>query len=154
MRNSQQRNTGAGLAIHRLTLDDFAGVPHVDLDLADSGVTVVYGRNESGKSTLLQAMKLLLNTSVNTKTRKQEVMALKPEGSNGKTEVVAEMSMGPYRLRISKSFGTGRHADTLDVSAATVENLVDREAVERFAEILNETVDRTLLDALTVEHGE
>ena len=153
MTNSQQRNTGAGLAIHRLTLDDFAGVPHVDLDLADSGVTVVHGRNESGKSTLLTAMKLLLNTNVNTKTRKQEVMALKPVGSNGKPTVTAEMSIGPYRLRIEKSFGTGRHAAALDVSAPTVENLVDREAEERFAEILNETVDRTLLEALTVEQG-
>lgn len=153
MTNSQQHNAGVGLAIHRLTLDDFAGVPHVDLDLADSGVTVVHGRNESGKSTLLTAMKLLLNTGVNTKTRKQEVMALKPVGSNGKPTVAAEMSIEAYRLRIEKSFGTGRHAATLDVSAPTVENLVDREAEERFAEILNETVDRTLLDALTVEQG-
>lgn len=153
MTHSQQRNTGAGLAIHRLTLDNFAGVPHVDLELADSGVTVVHGRNESGKSTLLTAMKLLLNTSVNTKTRKQEVLALKPVGSNSKPTVAAEMSIGPYQLRIEKSFGTGRHAATLDVSAPTVENLVDREAEERFAEILNETVDRTLLDALTVEQG-
>ena len=60
------------------------------------------------------------------------------------------MSVGPSGG--SKS-GTGRHAAALDVSAPTVENLVDREAEERFAEILNETVDRTLLDALTVEQG-
>ena len=37
MTNSQQHHAGTGLAIHRLTLDDFAGVLHVDLDLADSG---------------------------------------------------------------------------------------------------------------------
>lgn len=144
---------GQGLAIHSLSLTDFAGVPHVDLKLDDTGVTVVHGRNESGKSTLLNAIKLLLNTSVNTKTKKQDVMALKPVGSSGKPTVAADMTIGDYRLRIEKRFGTGRHSASLNVTQPKVENLVDREAEERFAEILNETVDRTLLDALTVEQG-
>ncbi|MDN6438337.1 MAG: ATP-binding protein, partial [Corynebacterium nuruki] len=49
------------LTVRSLTLDHVAGVDHAHLDLPSSGVVVVHGPNEMGKTTLLTAFRLLLS---------------------------------------------------------------------------------------------
>jgi energy-coupling factor transporter ATP-binding protein EcfA2 len=140
------------LTLHSLTLDHVAGVDHAHLDLPDNGVVVVHGPNEMGKTTLLTAFGLLLSeVGVNSKAAK--VKALKSATEDVATTVSADMTVAGHRLTVLKSFNKGSGRCELTVTSPRRENLTGRQAAERFAELLAEGVDSSLIDALTIEQG-
>lgn len=140
------------LTVHSLTLDHVAGIDHARLDLPDTGVVVVHGPNESGKSTLLTAFRLLLD-DVPVGSRSARVRALKSATADVATTVSADLTVAGHRLTVLKSYNRGGGRCELTVTAPRRENLTGRQAAERFAEILAEGVDTDLTDALTVEQG-
>ncbi|WP_297009307.1 AAA family ATPase [uncultured Corynebacterium sp.] len=140
------------LILHSLTLDHVAGVDHAHLELPETGVVVVHGPNEMGKSTLLAAFDLLLSdTGVNSKAGR--VRALKSATEDVATTVSAEMTIAGYRLAIRKSFNKSSGRCELTVTSPRPENLTGRQAAERFGELLAEGVDTTLVKALTIRQG-
>lgn len=141
------------LTLHTLTLDHVAGVRHATLSLPDTGVVVVHGPNEVGKSTLLTAFRLLL-ADVGVGTKKAWVRALKSATEDEATTVSAELTVGEHRLTVLKSFNRGAGRCELTVTSPRPENLTGRQAADRFAEILSEDVDADLLDALTISQGD
>ncbi len=48
------------MRLHRLALRDFRGIGEREVRFADEGVTVVEGRNEAGKSSMIEALDMLL----------------------------------------------------------------------------------------------
>ena len=48
------------MKLHRLTLTNYRGITHRDLEFPDHGVVVISGANEIGKSSMLEALDLLL----------------------------------------------------------------------------------------------
>ncbi|MGO2516371.1 MAG: AAA family ATPase, partial [Corynebacterium variabile] len=90
------------LTLHSLTLDHVAGVDHAHLELPDSGVVVVHGPNEMGKTTLLTAFGLLLSeVGVNSKAAK--IKALKSATEDVATTHAADMTVAGHRLTILTS---------------------------------------------------
>lgn len=140
------------LTVHSLTLDHVAGVDHARLELPDTGVVVVHGPNESGKSTLLTAFRLLLD-DVPVSSRAGRVRALKSATEDVATTVTADLTVAGRRLTVLKSYNKGGGRCELTVTAPQRENLTGRQAAERFAELLAEGVDTDLVRALTVEQG-
>lgn len=143
------------MRIHRITLRDFAGIDSAEVFFDSSGVTVIEGDNEAGKTTIVTALGLLLDHKVRDRSDKQEVKAIRPVHHDADPEVEADISTGPHRFVFSKRWGrtNSRNATALEVTAPRREQLVGDEAHDRAYEILEETLDANLLRALQVHQG-
>ncbi|MFN8068209.1 MAG: AAA family ATPase [Mycolicibacterium insubricum] len=135
------------MIIHRLTLTNYRGIGRREVTFAERGVTLVSGANEIGKSSMIEALDLLLE--VKDRSTKKEVKAVKPTHLDAGAEVEAEISSGPYRFVYRKRFH--KQAETsLTVLAPAREQVTGDEAHDRVRAILAETVDTGLWQAQRV----
>jgi hypothetical protein len=133
--------------LHRLVLTNYRGIAHREIEFPDHGVVVVCGANEIGKSSMIEALDLLLE-SKDRSTRK-EVKQVKPTHSDVGSEVSAEISCGPYRFVYRKRFHKKCETE-LTVLAPRREQLTGDEAHDRVRAMLAETVDNDLWHAQRV----
>ena len=143
------------MRIRRITLRNFAGVDSDEVIFDAGGVTVIEGDNEAGKTTFVTALGLLLDRNVRDRSDRQEIKAIRPVHHDADPEVEAEISTGPYRFVFSKRWGrtNSRNATTLEVTTPGREQFTGDEAHDRAYEILDETLDASLLRALQVHQG-
>ncbi|OBI74197.1 hypothetical protein A5664_28115 [Mycolicibacterium fortuitum] len=135
------------MKLHRLVLTNYRGVTHREIEFPDRGVVVVSGANEIGKSSMIEALDLLLEAK--DRSGKKEVKQVKPTHADVGAEVMAEISTGPYRFMYRKRFH--KRAETqLTVLAPVREQLSGDEAHERVLAMLAETVDTNLWQAQRV----
>lgn len=90
------------MKLHRLRLTNFRGIDDRELTFPDHGVVVVCGPNEVGKSSMLEALDLLLEYK--DRSGHQKVKQVKPTHADVGAEVEAEISTGPYRFTYRKRF--------------------------------------------------
>ncbi len=135
------------MKLHRLVLTNYRGVAHREIEFPDHGVVVVYGANEIGKSSMIEALDLLLESR--DRSTKKEVKQVKPTNSDVGSEVTAEISSGPYRFVYHKRFHK-KCETALTVLAPHREQLTGDEAHERVKAMLAETVDNDLWHAQRV----
>ena len=135
------------MKLHRLVLTNYRGVAHREIEFPDHGVVVVYGANEIGKSSMIEALDLLLESR--DRSTKKEVKQVKPTNSDVGSEVTAEISSGPYRFVYHKRFHK-KCETALTVLAPRREQLTGDEAHERVTAMLAETVDNDLWHAQRV----
>ena len=135
------------MKLHRLVLTNYRGVVHREIEFPDHGVVVVYGANEIGKSSMIEALDLLLESR--DRSTKKEVKQVKPTNSDVGSEVTAEISSGPYRFVYHKRFHK-KCETALTVLAPRREQLTGDEAHERVTAMLAETVDNDLWHAQRV----
>jgi AAA ATPase-like protein len=133
--------------LHRLILRNYRGIENREIVLPDSGVIVVSGANEIGKSSMIEAIDLLLDAK--DRSAKKEVKQVKPTHADVGAEVTAEISCGPYRFVYRKRFHNKCETE-LTVLAPRREQLTGDEAHERVRMILAETVDTDLWRAQRV----
>ena len=143
------------MRIHRITLCNYAGVDHAVVSFDTCGVTVIEGDNESGKSTIVDALDLLLDRNVRDRSSTKRTRLVRPVHRDANPHVEADISTGPYRFVFSKRWGktSATCSTTLDVTAPRREQLTGDEAHDRAYEILDETLDASLLRALQVYQG-
>lgn len=135
------------MKLHRLVLTNYRGITHREIDFPEHGVTVVCGPNEVGKSSMIEALDLLLE-SKDRSTRK-DVKQVKPTHADVGSIVTAEVSTGPYRFVYRKQFN--KKCETLlTVLAPQKQQLTGDEAHERVRAMLDETVDTGLWQAQRV----
>lgn len=84
------------MKLHRISLTHFKGVNQRDIEFPNHGVTVVVGHNESGKSSLIEALDLLLDQKHSSKAK--EARAARPEGQDVPVEVEAEITLDGQRV--------------------------------------------------------
>jgi len=132
------------MRLHRLILTNYRGIAHREIELPDHGVVVVCGANEIGKSSMIEALDLLLESK--DRSTKKEVKQVKPTHSDVGSEVSAEISCGPYRFVYRKRFHKKCETE-LTVLAPRREQLTGDEAHDRVRTILAETVDTDLWHA-------
>ncbi len=135
----------------RLSVRNFRGVDECNAVFGRTGVTVVEGANETGKSSLAEALDLLLDFQDSSKAL--PVRDVKPVHRDEGAEVSAEIEAGPYRFTYEKRFHK-RSQTTLTVTAPRPESHTGREAHERALAILTETVDLALWRALRIAQGD
>lgn len=135
------------MKLHRLVLTNYRGITHRDIEFPDRGVVVVSGANEIGKSSMLEALDLLLESK--DRSSKKEVKQVKPTHADVGAEVTAEISAGPYRFVYRKRFHKKPETE-LTVVAPRREQLTGDEAHERVRAMLAETVDLDLWQAQRV----
>jgi uncharacterized protein YhaN len=133
--------------LHRLVLTNYRAVTHREIAFPDRGVVVVSGANEIGKSSMIEALDLLLEAK--DRSTRKEVKQVKPTHADAGAEVTAEISTGPYRFVYRKRFHK-RYETELSVIAPRREQLTGDEAHERVCAMLAETLDTELWRAQRV----
>ena len=133
------------MRLHRLRITDFKGIAEREVEFAASGVTVVNGANEAGKSSMIEALDLLLGEQAGSK--KAKVRAVQPAGRDVGSEVTAELTCGDYRFEYFKRFNK-KPETSLTVLAPVAEQLTGRAAHDRVKQILDSSLDNALFDAL------
>ncbi|GAY17312.1 ATP-binding protein [Mycobacterium sp. shizuoka-1] len=135
------------MKLHRLVLTNYRGIAHRDIEFPEHGVVVVCGANEIGKTSMIEALDLLLESK--DRSTKKEVKQVKPTHADVGSEVTAEISTGPYRFVYRKRFHKKCETE-LTVLAPRREQLTGDEAHDRVLAMLSETVDTGLWHAQRV----
>lgn len=139
------------MRIHSLTIDNVRAIEHLEITgLPDTGVVVVHGDNEQGKSTIMDALGAVLNHKHSSS--KGEVKQLAPAHRDEAPEVTAHLSVGPVDFTIHKRWVKKKSAE-LTVHAPVRANYTGAEADLKLEEILAEHLDRDLLEALFLRQG-
>ena len=135
------------MKLHRMVLTNYRGITHREIEFPDHGVVVVCGANEIGKTSMIEALDLLLESK--DRSTKKDVKQVKPTHADVGSEVTAEISTGPYRFVYRKRFHKKCETE-LTISAPRREQLTGDEAHERVLAMLGETVDTGLWHAQRV----
>ncbi|WP_147917944.1 AAA family ATPase [Ruania zhangjianzhongii] len=135
------------MRIHRLRLVDFRGVADREVELPTSGVVVLQGENEVGKTSMIEAIDLLLDKPDSSKAR--EVREAKPVNRDVGPLVEADLSCGPYRFTYTKRWLRETRTE-LQVHSPRAASFTGAEAHAEVRRILDETLDTSLYQALRV----
>ena len=135
------------MRLHRLHLRDVKGVVDRTVEFPDTGVVVIEGPNEIGKTTLLEAFDLLLDPKARATSQSKAVKALKPVDRDVGPRVEAEFTVGTHRLRFAKQWLRGA-ATELEILTPVREQHTGEAAQQRLEAILTASLDRPLWEAL------
>jgi len=138
------------MKIKRIRLKNFCGVDEVEVRLSPTGVTLIHGPNEAGKSTLMTAVDVLFDYLDDSK--REEVRNTQHVSKDVGAEVEADIEIGDYRFTYFKRFHKDRET-VLKIYSPRAENLSGREAHERVRQILDGSVDTGLWQALRILQG-
>lgn len=140
------------MIINRILLENYRGISHREVEFPTSGISLLEGPNEAGKSSVFEAFALLLNDSYKHNSKHKSVTETRPVGVDGTTVIEAEFQVGPWQVIYRKQF----HRNTgtqLQVLAPRPAQYAGGEAHSKMAEILTEHLDLTLFNALQVLQG-
>ncbi|MCX7492470.1 AAA family ATPase [Corynebacterium sp. P6129] len=140
------------MRIHSIILDNVRGIGHLELgDLPETGLIVISGDNEQGKSTILESVRTVL--TVPHSSNRREIRSLQPVGEDVAPRIELTATVGPYSFTVTKTYLRQKSA-VLTVRKPRPENLTGREAEDRLSAILDEHLDTALMDVLFVRQGE
>ncbi|WP_299518651.1 AAA family ATPase [uncultured Serinicoccus sp.] len=138
------------MRLHRITLRDVRGVTARTVHLPESGVVVVEGPNEIGKSTLLEAFDRLLDLKATSRSARAQ--ALQPIGRDVGPFVEAEFTIGGTRVRLAKQWLRSPRTE-LEVLGERPEQLAGSAAQARLEQLVSH-LDTTLWDALRLAQSD
>lgn len=138
------------MRFERVRLKNFAGVDAVEVAFSATGITLIYGANETGKSTLMTAIDMLFDHRDDS--NKREVKAFRPLHRDAGAEVEADVQVGAYRFTYMKRFHKDRKTE-LRIHEPSPQSLTGREAHDRVRDILDASVDTGLWQALRILQG-
>ena len=140
------------MQIHALELTNFRAVEHLRLDeLPERGVIVIHGENEAGKSTILDAIDLVLNQRYGSK--RKEVKAVAPAGRDVGPEVQLTATVGDTTFSVHKRWMKSPMSE-LRITSPTHKNYSGREADDQLEHLLDQHLDRELAETLFLRQGE
>ena len=142
------------MRFRRLRLVNYRGIDECDIQLlgegASTGITIVEGPNEAGKSSLAEAIRLLWTYPHST--RHHEVRDIQPVGRDVGTRIELKLDAASVSLTYAKTFNRNPSAE-LTVRGAHSLHLTGKEAHQRAASLLDDMVDTGLWQALQVPQG-
>jgi len=138
------------MRVLRLRLQNFRGVADREVTPAPTGVTVLAGDNEVGKTSLVEALDMLLDEYDDA--RKKAVRRTQPVGQDVPTVVEAEVRAGAYHFTYRKQWHR-QPSTRLVVHEPAPEQLAGREAHDRVLAVLGAEVDLPLWRALRLQQG-
>ena len=104
------------MKLHRLVLKNYRGIDHREIDFPDHGVVVVSGANEIGKSSMIEALDLLLESK--DRSTKKEVKAGQADARRRRIRGYRRDQHGPLSFRLPQALPQeGR--DAADGAGAT-----------------------------------
>ena len=134
----------------RLRIANYRGVDKADIQFADTGITLIRGPNEVGKTSLGEALRLLFEYP--DSSRHHDINAIKPVNRDEGPEIELEAYSGPYHFTYFKRYFK-RPETRLTIIKPKAESLTGRSAHDRADTILQETLDVALWKALSIKQG-
>jgi len=135
----------------RLKVTNYRGIDIREIKFSPLGITRIEGPNESGKSSLGEAINTILDYQDNSKN--QNIQAIQPVHQDVGPEIELEMETGKHVFTYFKRF-LRKPETRLTITKPNPENLTGRQAHDRANEILKETLDVDLWKALSIMQGE
>lgn len=140
------------MRIHDIVIDNFRAIEHLELrDLPDTGVVVIHGHNEAGKSTILDAINTVLQERHSAGGKKIKVFA--PVGRDASPEVTLTATVGETTFSIHKRWLKGKLSE-LEILSPVHKNFTGRQADDELARILSEQMDTSLAKTLFLRQGD
>ncbi len=138
------------MRIRRIKVHNYGGVTEAEVTFPDTGITIIEGVNEAGKTSLIEAVDAILSIADSSSSRR--IKAVVPVGKDVGPEVEVDITAGAFEFTYRKRWV--RSPETvLDVSRPKREQLSGREAHDRVRQILDEAVDLDLWQALRLHQG-
>ncbi len=134
----------------RLRVANYRGVPAAEVRFGATGITLIKGPNEAGKTSLCEAIGFLFEYP--DSSRHRNIEAIKPVHHDEGPEIELQAESGPYAFTYLKRF-LKRPETNLTITKPRPENYTGREAHERAEAILRDTLDIDLWKALTIQQG-
>ena len=141
------------MIIREVELSNVRGISHLHLrDLPDRGVVVLSGENESGKTTIAEAIFAAL--TMKWSSGAQEARKLHAAGSTHKPEVRLGLVLDGYEFTITKIFGTTKGSGTIiDIHEPTHSSLRDDQAEEWLKQRLTSADTKALWSVFVAAQG-
>jgi uncharacterized protein YhaN len=138
------------MRIERVRLKNFCGVDEAEVRFSTSGVTLIHGPNETGKSTLMTGIDILFE--FRDDSRNEEVRNTKHVMRDVGAEVEADVRVAEFQFTYFKRFHKERET-RLTIHSPRPETLTGRDAHDRVTQILQGNVDIALWRALRIMQG-
>lgn len=139
------------MRIRRLLLENYRGTARREVEFLPAGVTVVQGPNEIGKTSLAEALDVLLEFHDASTDRR--VKAVKPVHADVGTLIEADIDLGDHSFTYRKRFFKARET-LVELSAPTRSTITGREAHDYVKALVVRHLDEALWRALRVRQGE
>lgn len=136
------------MKLHRIHVENFKAIDERTLELPDCGVVIATGRNEIGKTSMVEALDLLLDTSTKASSKSRKVRIAQPYGTSLQVVIEAEMTIGDHRFVHRKCFLKDKESSLKFLAGPRAgQTITGDEAVEMMETLLSGT-DMTLWNAL------
>lgn len=140
------------MRIHAITIENFRAIEQLIIqDIPDTGVVVIHGDNEKGKSSILEAVNLVLTEKY--KHKNKNTKPVQPVDRDVPVYISLDFSVGPYRLVINKTFMKSPAAE-LQIISPQRANYRGDAAESQLQQILDAHLDKTLLETLFMKQDE
>uniref|UniRef100_UPI002FD88C0B AAA family ATPase n=1 Tax=Dietzia sp. TaxID=1871616 RepID=UPI002FD88C0B len=136
------------MILHRLDISNFQAIVHESIEFRESGITLIEGPNETGKSSVLKAFGFLISAPAGTKKRALQESVR--EGADGPFSVSAVLTLGEDRVEYSKTF-KGRGETTLEFLSTVKPALRGEEAHEYVLSHLEGSANFSLWEKLRLD---
>lgn len=142
------------MRIHDIEIRNFRSIEHFRLtDIPDTGVVLIHGENEAGKSSVVEALQLLQNPKVKFDSNTAQLKSIQTAGKDEPIFISMRASVGPVTFRITKQYRKKSFA-VLTIESPRRAEYKGREAEDQFRTLLAEHLDVQLSEALLVPQGE
>lgn len=138
------------MRIRRIKVLNYAGIEKAEVLFPETGITIVEGVNEIGKTSMIKAVDAILTYLDSSSAR--PIKDAMTKGTDLGPEVEVDITAGSYEFTYRKRWLRNKET-VLEVSAPKREQLNGREAHERVDQILAEEVDLDLWKALRLDQG-
>ena len=139
------------MILHSLTIENFKAIERETIEFGETGITLIEGRNESGKTSVFEAFRLLINTKSKSKPRalKESVRV----GAESPISISAEMTIDGERIRYAKTY-LSKANTSLEFLAPVKSSLRDDEAHEYVQAKLEDSANVKLWEKLSLRQDE
>ncbi|MEJ5919473.1 AAA family ATPase [Corynebacterium sp. H78] len=143
------------MKLHSIKLSSVRGIEQLHLaDLPDTGVIVISGENEAGKSTIADAVYAALKFPSRSQAR--EVKSLRPALNDKLPVVELDMTLGDSRFVVRKVFagGTKSSETTIRVISPAPQNFTGHDAESWLKNLLETEGTQHLWDVFVAKQGQ
>lgn len=142
------------MRFHEIEMHNVRGIDSLAVrDIADRGVIVISGENESGKTTIADALEVAL--TVKWKSRAAEALSLYSHNTQDKPRIKVRMELDGYEFTLDKTFGTTKDAGTTITVHAPHPEMLKDEAAEKWLEQRRDSADtENLWQVFVAEQGQ
>ncbi|MFR9481760.1 AAA family ATPase [Corynebacterium amycolatum] len=142
------------MRFHDIELHNVRAIDSLSITgLAERGVVVISGENESGKTTIAKAIHVALTTK--WKSKSSEALSLNSHSSQEKPQVKLRLELDGYEFTLDKIFGGTKDTGTIvTVHSPTAEVFKDDQAEEWLAARMHNADTKNLWQVFVAEQGQ